>query len=409
MVEKHFSLLKDYETVRAVSLKIIEPLEIEEMVVQPTTEVSPIKWHLGHTTWFYEKFILEKLGYELSNNASYNLIFNSYYKSAGKHWEQGKRGALSRPTVDQIIQYRKSIDKKIQNLSLDELKKIDSLLIAGLHHEMQHQELMYMDLKYVKYNEVIKTPYIEATLTTQQSAVEGWQTIQEGLYIIGNTSKHFHYDNETAPHKVHINECAISKNYVTNGEFLEFILSDGYKRAELWLSMGWDWINNNNIYAPLYWHKKDNEWHEYTLHGEVKLNLQSPVAHISYFEADAYARWKKLRLPTEFELEVFDRITSSSHSRVSRDNTLHPQAIRGQNNELWCWTSSQYSPYPGFKPFLDSLSEYNGKFMCNQFVLRGGCFTTPKGHYRSTYRNFYLPQQRWMFSGIRLTKDLHEF
>lgn len=406
MSEKHFWLLKNYEFVRKQSMIIAEPLEIEEMVVQPADEVSPIKWHLGHSSWFYDKFILNSIGIHLENQNDYDLIFNSYYKSIGAHWEQNKRGVLSRPTVDQVIKYRNDVDNHILNMSLENLKKNEILLTAGLHHEMQHQELMLMDIKYIKHNESIKVPYVKKNIPQQNAVDEEWYHINEGIYLIGNESKQFHYDNETAQHKVYLKECSISKNYVTNGEFLEFVTDGGYKKPNLWLSQGWDWILKNNVLTPLYWYKKENEWFEHTLHGEIKLDLMAPVCHISYFEADAFARWKNVRLPTEFEYEIFDQNISSNQSRFMRDDTLHPKNKKGYFNELWCWTGSQYTAYPGFKPFAGKISEYNGKFMCNQFILRGGCFATPKGHYRHTYRNFYLPHQRWMFSGLRLAMDL---
>lgn len=397
--------LRNFEVIRQQSINIAKPLEKEEMVVQPLDEVSPAKWHLGHTTWFYDKFILSPLGIRLENHDAFDIIFNSYYKSLGAHWEQNKRGALSRPTVDQVIQYRKDADFRILNLPLESLKKVETLFIAGLHHEMQHQELMLMDIKYIKHNDIIKIPYIVKHLPQQSVLDEGWHQIDEGVYLIGKRSKHFHFDNETNQHKVYLNKCFISKSYVTNGQYLEFIADNGYKKPHLWLSQGWDWISKNNVEAPLYWYKSGNGWFEHTLHGEVILDLLAPLCHISYFEADAFARWKRARLPTEFEFEIFEGNAGSNHPRFMRDDTLHAQNKVGNFNELWCWTSSQYTAYPGFKPFPGNLSEYNGKFMCNQFVLRGGCFATPKGHYRHTYRNFYLPHQRWMFSGIRLAMD----
>lgn len=405
MLDNHAQILKQFKITREKSLEIIEPLETEEMVVQPTAEVSPIKWHIGHTTWFFENFVLDPLSIQLKNGYEYRPIFNSYYKSVGVHWEQGKRGTLSKPTVKDIIHYRKELDEKIFNLSADNLKQFESIIIAGIHHEMQHQELMYMDIKYVKFNEVIKKPYLQKALPAEKKISEEWFEISEGLYQIGNNSDQFHFDNETSRHQVYLNQCKISKLYVTNGDFQEFILDGGYQKSNLWLSMGWDWVLKNNIKAPLYWANKNNEWFEHTLHGEIRLDPQTPLSHISFFEADAFARWKKCRLPTEAELEIFSLKNTSSVSTNFEQILLHPRNEIGRTNELWCWTGSQYTAYPGFKPFEGLLAEYNGKFMCNQFVLRGGCLATPKGHYRDTYRNFYLPHQRWMFSGIRLAKD----
>jgi ergothioneine biosynthesis protein EgtB len=348
--------------------KICLGLSEEELSLQPRAEVSPAKWHLGHTTWFFEKMILTKYdpSYETFNK-NYDYIFNSYYKQVGEHLNQGERGNID-PCSVEILEYRDYVSNHLSILLENMNDEVEKLVEVGIAHEQQHQELLHMDLKAV-FDKFGKDYKLEIKEKKQSKE---WFHIPEGIIECGLDSDKFSFDNESPRHKYYQYSALIKTNLVTNGEFSEFINAEGYKNPKYWLSKGWEWVKENEIEKPLYWNESTE--------------AMSPVSHISYYEADAYANWAGLRLPTEQEHEFFD------------------QAIE-QPNALWSWTSSQYCAYPGFKKFSGELSEYNGKFMCNQFVLRGGCSATPNGHWRSTYRNFYEPHQRWMFSGIRLATD----
>lgn len=402
------NLIKRYQLIRQKTLEICSHIENEDFVVQPTAEVSPPKWHLGHTSWFFEELILAKYqnNYTRFNN-NYSTLFNSYYKALGSHTVQTNRGNLSRPTVSEIVQYRTNIDEQLINfISRNNLtSEILFLIETGLHHEQQHQELLYMDIKYILGSNELETRYSPVILKNALQATLGWTDFTEGVYEIGYDGQDFSYDNERPRHKSYLYPFSMSQSLVTNGEFLEFIEDNGYSKSKYWLSQGWDWVNQQQIQHPLYWTMVGENWHEYTLHGLIPLDLSKPLVHISYFEADAFANWKKLRLPTEQEFEVF--LAASEIAETNEDEKIyHPNSAQQVAGQVWCWTRSQYSPYPRFKAFDGLLNEYNGKFMCNQFVLKGGCIVTPDNHYRHSYRNFYLPQQRWMFSGIRLTKDI---
>ena len=382
-------LLKEFNKTRNKTHIICEPLENEDYVIQPRIEVSPPKWHLAHTTWFFEEMILKKFdpSYE-EFNRNYSLLFNSYYKSVGEHWQQGERGVLSRPSVKSIYDYRNYVDEHLNSyLIKDDVNQgILEILELGIHHEKQHQELLVMDIKAILATNIDYPIYHKDSPKDHHSKEMSYIKLEEGLKEIGSLGAEFSYDNECPRHKSYIHSTLIQDQLVTNGEYLEFVNSGGYENSTLWLSKGHDWVSHNQVTCPLYWLKKDNDWYEFDLYGLRPLDLNAPVKHISYFEANAYAKYKNHRLPTEQELEIFF------------SNTEVP-------NELWNWSSSHYSPYPGFRELEAPLGEYNGKFMCNQFVLRGGCIATPENHLRATYRNFYEPHQRWMFSGIRLAKD----
>ncbi len=400
------TLANQYTETRERTSQICSPLETEDFTVQPCPQVSPPKWHLGHTTWFFEEMILTKYKDHYTRyNESFQKLFNSYYKSAGEHWIQGKRGNLSRPTVANIFDYRKNIDKKILNFLDTEPYNADIhfILELGIQHEQQHQELLLMDIKYILGTNPDFPKYNKLTLTKGKASTNTWESFEEGIYEVGHTGKGFGYDNEGPRHKTYIYPYSVRKECISNGEYLEFISDGGYSEPRHWLSEGWSWVNAERVKSPLYWFKKEGEWYEYTLHGLATLDLNHPVTHISYFEADAFAKWSGNRLPTEFEFEAFYK---NKDTAILSSKLDHPTSLNQQTNQVWSWTRSQYSPYPGFKTFDGKLGEYNGKFMCNQFVLRGGCVATPKNHYRTSYRNFYQPQQRWMFSGIRIAKDL---
>jgi hypothetical protein len=354
-------MIENYLKVRKETEKIVEPLEIEDFVVQPIKDVSPPKWHLGHTTWFFETFILKefKENYEFYN-LKFQEIFNSYYKSVGPHWAQVNRGNLSRPTVQEIFNFRHQIDETlIEFLKVTDNPKIQKVLTVGLEHEKQHQELLLMDIKYILGANSMEIAY-------------------------GAGSEDFSFDNEKPKHQVHIAPFKMANRPVTNGEYLNFINDNGYQNPAFWLSDGWDQKVKNLWSAPLYWKKIDDEWFEFTLTGTEKLNLNKPVTHISFYEADAFSLWAGKRLPTEFEWEC---------STIS-------------NSSLWEWTSSAYLPYPGYRREKGPFGEYNGKFMCGQKVLKGGSFASPKNHVRKSYRNFYHPDKRWQFSGLRLADNI---
>ncbi|MBQ4809836.1 ergothioneine biosynthesis protein EgtB [Pseudoalteromonas luteoviolacea] len=415
--EKTKYFVDKYIQIRSSTIALCKGLEKEDYTVQPIADVSPPKWHLGHTTWFFEEVILVKHMADYTRyQQGYRLLFNSYYKSAGGHWLQSQRGDLSRPTVDEVLHYRNFVDECVINfLTMSEADDVIlSLLEIGLNHEQQHQELLLMDIKYILGCNPLAPVFSDTHLNALSSEKSSWRSFDEGLYEIGAIGNGFAYDNEMPRHKSYNYAFAISETLVSNGEYLEFIQDGGYARAEFWLSLGWDWINNKKVSHPLYWQKIDNEWFEFTLHGLMPLDLNLPVTHISYFEADAFANWRVARLPTEQELEIYLAASSFGIKAASevqlqrgeRTDIYHPTASNASCGQVWCWSKSHYSGYPSYKPYQGMLTEYNGKFMCNQFVLRGGCVATPIGHYRHSYRNFYAPHQRWMFSGIRLAKDI---
>lgn len=398
------SLEQSFKATRQRSLDICSFLELEDFVVQPSPEVSPPKWHLAHTTWFFEEMILVPY---LNNykrfNDKYNLLFNSYYKAMGTHWLQGSRGDLSRPTVAEVYRYREYIDtfltELLFNIDHEKKKEVERLVTIGIHHEQQHQELLLMDIKYILAANPLSPKFTDIETQKFSKEKREWLSFTEGLYSVGNNESGFAYDNERPLHKVYLGDFEIQSDFITNEEYLEFIQAGGYENFSLWLSEGWNWVNDNNISMPLYWSKEGEEYIEFTFRGLEKIDLNQPVAHINFYEANAFAAWKGMRLPTEFEFEVYQstKKIDENYDCMHRDHFL-------RRDHLWCWASSSYAPYPGFKSFDGALSEYNSKFMCNQYVLKGGCFATPPAHYRITYRNFYQAPQRWMFSGIKLVK-----
>lgn len=381
------SLLDFFLETRKHTETICQPLEIEDYVVQPIIDVSPPKWHLGHTTWFFEEFILKAYDpdYELYDE-DFSFVFNSYYETVGKRVVRSNRGNLSRPSVKKVYEYRTHVTEALKKfLTTIENPKMDEVLEIGIHHEKQHQELLLTDIKYILGNNLLLPKYSnsidEHTVVNQP---QEWIAVTEGNYEIGHNSSGFCYDNELGRHKVFLHAYLISNRLVTNEEYMQFINEDGYKRFDLWHAEGWDWVNQNNITAPLYWHKIDAEWHHYTFKGLKKITPETPLTHISYFEAFAYAQWKGLRLPTEFEWEVAQRSFSWG--------------------QRWEWTESAYLPYPNYIKPDGALGEYNGKFMVNQKVLRGSSVATPAKHSRPTYRNFFQTNLRWQFTGLRLAK-----
>ncbi|MDR6942258.1 ergothioneine biosynthesis protein EgtB [Mucilaginibacter pocheonensis] len=376
-----------YKKVRQRTEYICSPLQTEDYVVQPVVDVSPPKWHIGHTTWFFETFILKPyfMGYQ-EFNPSYNYVFNSYYETVGNRVIRTDRGNLSRPTVNDIYQYRAYVDEAMEKfLSVAPADDVRELIILGFNHEEQHQELLLTDIKYILGHNPLFPPYSTTYVSPKVETDDArFIDMQEGVYNIGFSGEGFCFDNELNRHKVYLNSYKISPNLVTNAEYLEFINSGGYHDFRHWHAEGWDWVRNNKVEAPLYWHLIDDEWHNYTFHGLEPIKLTEPVCHISYFEAYAYAAWKDLRLPTEFEWEA--------------------AATKFSWGKSWEWTESAYLPYPGFAKAPGAIGEYNGKFMVNQKVLRGASEATSPGHSRITYRNFFQTHLRWQFTGIRLAK-----
>lgn len=396
------SLLEQYHAVRKASEAICRPLQKEDYVVQPIVDVSPPKWHLGHTTWFWEAFVLvpHQAGYRPCN-PDYNFVFNSYYETIGARVVRTDRGNLSRPSVDEIYDYRKYVDAAMEKLiKAGPGKELEDLIILGLNHEQQHQELLYTDIKYILGHNPLfpawsdrdidedKTVAITAQpgATPAEIAPGGQPTpflsIPAGIYEIGFAGQGFCFDNELARHKVYLSDFRIAAEPVTNREYMEFIEDGGYKNFSYWHAEGWDWVKKNSISAPLYWHFMDGRWFQYTLAGLRGLDSQQLLCHVSYYEAVAFAAWKGCRLPTEWEWEA----ASGAFGWGQR----------------WEWTESAYLPYPGFKKAEGAIGEYNGKFMVSQMVLRGASVATPPGHSRNTYRNFFHPYLRWQFTGIRL-------
>jgi len=373
---------------RNKSEEICKPLEIEDYVVQPIDFVSPPKWHLAHVSWFFEEFILKKYkkNYRVFHN-DFSFLFNSYYNNVGSMWLRPMRGNLTRPTVHQIYDYRHYVTDQVRELFEDDVsKEAEELLTIGIHHEKQHQELLLTDIKYILGHNPMFPKYDESFVENPiQNFDRQWIRIAEGLYEIGHEDlDEFCYDNELKRHKVWLDNYEISNKLVTNGEYIEFINSGGYRDFNLWHSDGWAWLNHENISKPLYWHFEDGEWIQYTFGGLKKINPNEPLSHISYYEAFAFAQWKGLRLPTEFEWEA------AQH--------------RFKWGSRWEWTESAYLPYPGFQKADGAIGEYNGKFMVGQKVLRGASVATPAKHSRPTYRNFFQPCHRWQFTGIRLAK-----
>ncbi|WP_141734072.1 ergothioneine biosynthesis protein EgtB [Oligoflexus tunisiensis] len=415
-VDRLNTLLESYLKIRRDSEKICEGLSAEDCQLQAMPDVSPPKWHLAHTSWFFERFLL-RTGPDPTPPIPplYDHLFNSYYETAGSFPPRAQRGLLSRPGLDEVIAWRHDVDRRILELSSDEKQgelHNSQILEIGLHHEQQHQELLLTDIKYNFFMQ----PFQPALGTTRNRKTDAhapalrWERLPEGVHTIGHVKETFAFDNERPAHRIYINPVALASRPATNGEYLDFIRAGGYRQVELWLSEGWNWVRAHHLQQPLYWHYDDHHgWRQFTLHGWESLAMHEPVCHLSYFEADAFARWCGARLPTEQEWEVFARRRPlTGHFFDFSD--LHPAPAHDDASQVygdvWEWTSSSYAPYPGYQPLAGSLGEYNGKFMVNQYVLRGGSCATPWQHIRPSYRNFFPATARWQFTGVRLAKDL---
>ncbi|WP_437684137.1 ergothioneine biosynthesis protein EgtB [Sorangium sp. So ce131] len=426
-----------YDAVRAFTEALCAPLCPEDYVVQSMADASPVKWHLAHTTWFFETFVLgQRAGYA-PFHPQFGYLFNSYYVSVGERHSRPRRGVLSRPTVEETYRYRRCVDERMRGL----LGELDAGLAGdlafaievGLHHEQQHQELILTDLKHAMAQNPLRPAIYPGARAGRSGGAAGelrYVEHGEGVRWIGHEGAAFAFDNESPRHRVFVGPFALADRPVTCGEYLAFMRDGGYSRPELWLSSGWDAVVANGWEAPLYWERQGGGVQLFTLHGPREVDVEEPVCHVSYYEADAYARWAGARLPTEAEWETAAREAlagehgaagGGAHGEATRHGNFadrgryHPEppgppprqgAPRQLLGDVWEWTSSAYAPYPGYRPWPGALGEYNGKFMSNQLVLRGGSCATPETHVRATYRNFFPPDARWQMSGIRLARDL---
>ena len=429
IVHNSESLRQYYQRIRQQSLKLCNDLEIEDFELQADAFVSPTKWHLAHTSWFFETFILKNIPDYQVFHPQFEYLFNSYYNTVGKQYPRDKRGLMSRPTVQEVKAYRQYVDHKLLALidsEVDVSKTHIDLVILGLNHEQQHQELMLTDLKYnLSFNPLYpiyakaKFPKDQAPDSEQSNAITPLKFIEfgGGIYNFGKKGDGFSFDNEIPRHQALINDFRLANRLVTNAEFCQFIDDGGYQDPQYWLADGWAWVQNNKLEGPLYWQlesedAKQPQRYEFRLTGYGQLHPEQPVTHVSFYEADAYARWAGKRLPSEYEWEVASKKRNIEGTFVE-SQSFHPLVVKSSDEgmqqlfgDCWQWTQSSYAPYPGFKTPAGAVGEYNGKFMCNQMVLRGGSCATPKDHLRLTYRNFFYPQDRWQFTGIRLAEDV---
>jgi ergothioneine biosynthesis protein EgtB len=406
-----------FRSVRQATRALAAPLSAEDCAIQSMPDASPVKWHLAHITWFFETFVLapHQAGYRAFNPA-YRVLFNSYYHTVGDRHPRPERGMLSRPGLEEVFAYRDHVEEAMLELLAGEgpLPEVGALIELGLHHEQQHQELILTDLKHLLSRNPVKPAYQKQwPLTPIRAREPRWISFDPGLREIGHSGPGFCFDNETPRHRVWLDAFQIASYPVTHGDFLEFLDDGGYRRPELWLSAGWEAVTARGWHAPQYWERRNERWRSFTLHGDMPVDPHTPICHVSFFEADAFARWANARLPTEAEWEVAAR-GAALDGNFLESGALHPLALREAPadgtlaqafGDVWEWTRSDYGPYPGFRPAAGAVGEYNGKFMCGQYVLRGGSCVTPSSHIRATYRNFFPPDARWQFSGLRLARD----
>lgn len=405
-----------YRVVRTASEQLCSPLQVDDYILQSMVQTSPPKWHLAHVSWFFETFLLDDFlsGYR-PFHPQYRTLFNSYYEQIGPQHPRARRGMLSRPTVAEVFRYRHWVDQHmaqlIDHVDEESWAEVSRRLLIGLNHEQQHQELLLTDIKHNFWDNPLYPAYREDLPKPSGPATPlSWLEFEGGLVSIGTKGAGFAYDNEQPRHTVYHDTWRLGSRLVTNGEYLAFIEDRGYERPELWLSDGWAMVKQERWQAPLYWRREGEAWWQFTLGGLRPINGQEPVVHISYYEAEAYARWAGHRLPREQEWE------QAACGRAVQGNLrdrgyLHPDVARSDGlqqlfGDVWEWTASPYAPYPGYRAAAGALGEYNGKFMCNQMVLRGGSCVTPTDHVRASYRNFFYPHERWQFSGLRLAEDV---
>ena len=407
------ALAARYLAVRHASEALCRPLSVEDYGFQAMADASPPKWHLAHTSWFFETFLLIPYlpGYR-PFHPQFEYLFNSYYEAIGPQFPRAQRGLLSRPTVDEVYRYRAQVDAAMAELIThtadDRWPEAEARIVLGCHHEQQHQELLLTD---IKYNFSVNTlqPAYRSDLPAAPPRVTptpGWMEHPGGVVQIGHNSEGFGFDNESPRHRVYVQPHALATRPVSNAEYLEFVEAGGYRRAEFWLADGWRAVRERGWQAPLYWQQMDGRWSQFTLAGLRPLTEHAPVCHVSYYEAEAYGRFRGKRLPTEQEWELA-AAGQPVEGNFYESGFLHPQPAMAHAlfGDVWEWTGSAYLPYPGYRAPADALGEYNGKFMINQMVLRGGSCATPHGHVRASYRNFFYPPDRWQFSGIRLADD----
>lgn len=405
------SLSERFRQIREASLQLAAPLSAEDQCVQSMPDASPTKWHLAHTTWFFEAMVLQAHGAGYRPfHARYGELFNSYYEALGARHAREARGLLTRPGLDEVLRYRGHVDAAVTRLleAGPPGGRIAALIELGLNHEQQHQELMLTDIKHAFYVNPLRPAYAPRARSAPRAApAPGWVACAGGLCQVGDAGDGFAFDNERPRHNVYVAPFQLASRAVTNGEFLDFIRDGGYRRPELWLSDGWAVVRKRGWEAPLYWERGADGgvaqggaggYEVFTLHGMEPLNPHEPACHLSFYEACAYAEWAGARLPTEFEWEA--AAAADAAAGGDRDGRREPLC-----GTVWQWTRSSYDPYPGFRPEAGLASEYNGKFMVGQQVLRGGSVATPPGHIRITYRNFFVPEARWQFSGVRLARD----
>jgi ergothioneine biosynthesis protein EgtB len=411
-------LAEQYQTVRRTTVQICEPLTTEDYVVQSMPDASPVKWHLAHTSWFFETFVLmpHLPGYQ-TFHPDFGVLFNSYYNAVGPRWPRNLRGNLSRPTVTEVYSYRAHVDRavtRLLELGPNHLPPdILPTLLLGLHHEQQHQELILTDVKHVLATNSLRPVYRAASPSQGASPAAEWLNFQAGLAMIGHEGADFAFDNESPRHTVFLQPFRLANRLVTCGEFLDFMHDGGYEQSEWWLSDGWSARQAQAWTCPLYWEQQGEHWLIMTLAGPRPLDPAEPLCHVSFYEADAYARWAGARLPTEAEWETAAG-SAPTAGHFLEGGHFHPAAGVAPDDlgplfqlygDVWQWTASPYVRYPGYTPLPGALGEYNGKFMCNQLVLRGASCVTPRSHSRQTYRNFFTPDARWQFTGIRLAQD----
>jgi ergothioneine biosynthesis protein EgtB len=411
------SIAERYAAVRHTTTGLCSGLSAEDQMVQSMPDASPTKWHLAHTTWFFETFLLKPHfpGYRLFHE-NFTFLFNSYYKQIGSHPNRSFRGLFSRPSLGDVLDYREHVDRHMAKLTEAASDDVAKLIVLGLNHEQQHQELIVTDIKHGLWSNPLRPAWKRNSPSPEVSLPPvTWQEFDENLYAIGvkaeANSGSFFFDNESPSHQVFLNGFRLASRLVTNGEYLGFMNDGGYSRPELWLSDGWDTVNAQRWNAPLYWEERDGEWQVFTVNGMQPVVISEPVCHVSHYEADAFARWAGARLPleTEWEIAAADSPRSGNFLESGR---LHPQSLEASPDrqvsqlfgDVWEWTASPYTAYPGFAPPSGALGEYNGKFMSGQMVLRGGSCATPQSHIRATYRNFFPPHGRWQFMGIRLAQ-----
>ena len=419
-------LAQRFEQVRAQTERLVQPLSAEDCQLQSMPDASPAKWHLAHLTWFFETFVLERFeaGFQ-PFDGSFRVLFNSYYNGVGDKYPRPRRGLISRPSLQEVLAYRAQVNQRVLEVisRTDKANRIElaQLIALGLHHEQQHQELLLTDIQHALSFNPQRPAYAQRwPLTSTAPQPLRWHPYDGGLVKHGFDTAldgEFAFDNETPRHPVYIAAFELASRPVTNGEMMAFIADQGYQRPELWLSMGWDWVESGQRRLPLYWRVDTGSYRHFTLQGMLEVDPNTPVCHLSYFEADALARWAGARLPTEFEWELAARYLPASRNQSGNfveTAAYHPLPQQQASidvpaqmlGDVWEWTQSNYNPYPGYQPWEGLVGEYNGKFMCNQFVLRGGSCATPQSHIRASYRNFFPPDAQWQFSGLRLARDV---